>query len=471
MTRASDHSGRVGRTTRPANAIVALGATALLLTSPSAFAARDDRRLAACMSSYEMGQELEEDGHLCEAQALYLECFRANCGATLEDQCLDKYASLVGEIPTVVPVVTDDAGKILVDVQVKVDGRPLMSPIDGRAFRIDPGAHQFTFATEHGVFATQNVLLLKGEHDRRIRVQMVVSRPTPHAPSAAAAPGTQSGRTMASLPPGGSGQSPSTAPSGAQAAAGAPAISPGAGVDAMLQIVSAYVFRGYNVFQSTSQHDQNMALLGRLIWDVPHTDLSLGYSTAYQLTGDNIAHNIEVGLGAEQVAFADYDWEIAPHSTVTPEIAVMIYPAAKDVPLFLEGSTEARYTGPIDASLYAGYFAALRSGPLSETHFYIRPQVEKAFDLTRHFKLSLEAEAGVKIFNTNLSAIHNNMFDVLANATVAYAMSSVISVSAAVGVAWTNLEARQDPDTGRTVTPTLGDEYVPIATLGVEGSW
>jgi hypothetical protein len=456
---------------RPAYAIAALSGAALLLISRLAPGARGDGRLASCLSSYEMAQELEEDGHLCEAQAMYLACFRANCGATLEDQCLDKYASLVGEIPTVVPAVTDEAGRIQVDVQVNLDGRLMTSQIDGRAFRVDPGAHQFTFATNRGIFATRNVVLLKGEHNRRILVGAVVANPAPIAPSTVAPAAMRNGSGAASLPPGASSQPYPAMSSGRPPAPDAGAMSAGTGFDVVLQIVSAYVFRGYNVFQSTSQNDQNMALLGRLIWDVPRTDLSLGYSTAYQLTGDNVTHDVEVGLGAEQVAFVDYDWEITPHLTVTPEIAAIVYPAARDVPFFLEGSTEARYTAPIDVSLYAGYFATVRPGPLSETHFYVRPLVAKDLDLTRQLKLSIEAGAGVKIFQANPAASHSNMFDVLTNTTIAYDFNSVISVSASGGIAWTNLEARQDPNTGRAITPTLTDEYVPIATFSVEGEW
>lgn len=474
------------RPARAANAMAVLGGAALFLTSQPALGARGDRRFAGCKSSYETARKLEAGGHLCEAQALYLACFKANCGATLEDRCLGKYVSLVGEIPTVMPVATDEAGRIRVDVQVNVDGRPMASQTDGRAFPVDPGAHRFTFATTQGIFAIRDVVLHRGEHYRRIHVGAAVVRPAsmvPRAPpSAAAPPAGRSGSAAGSAAPGASGQAPSLAPGGSsqalsstpsatQPAADAAVMSAGAGVDVMLQIVSAYVFRGYNVFQSTSQHDQNMALLGRLIWDMPRTDLSLGYSTAYQLTGDNVSHDIEVGLGAEQVAFADYDWEITSHLTVTPEIAVVAYPAAQDFPLFLEGSAEAQVTAPVDVTLYAGYFAAVRPGPLSETHFYVRPVVEKEIDLTRRFKLSIDAGAGVKFFQSNPGAIHSNMFDVLANTAVAYAFNSALSATAAVGLAWTNLEARQDASTGRVITPTLGDEYVPVATLGVEGDW
>ncbi|HXX68609.1 MAG TPA: hypothetical protein VEK07_15585, partial [Polyangiaceae bacterium] len=243
------------------------------------------------------------------------------------------------------------------------------------------------------------------------------------------------------------------------------------GIDAIVKVESAYVFRGYNVFQSTSQHDQNLALFDQLSWNVPRTDLSFGYSSVLQLTGDNVAHNIQVGLGAEQVAFVDYDWGPADHVTITPEIATVVYPASSQVPLFLEASTEARYLGPVEMSIYAGFFGAIRPGPLTENHFYARPLVEKTFDLTSHVELSAQAGVGVKIFQSDPGAIHANMFDVLAGAGVSYSFNEALYAGAKFAMAWTNLERQKNPVTGQVVIPSFADEYVPVASVVVGGDW
>jgi hypothetical protein len=224
------------------------------------------------------------------------------------------------------------------------------------------------------------------------------------------------------------------------------------------------------VFQSSSQHDQNLALSGQVSWTIPRTDLSIGYSSVYQLTGDNVSHNIEVGLGAEQVVFADYDAQPAPRLAVTSEIATVVYPAAHDVPLFVEASVEARYTAWLELSTYAGIFEAVRSGPLGENHFYVKPAVDKTFDLTQKLDLSAEASAGIKIFQAP-GSIPDNMFDLLASVGLDYALTSSVSVGAKFALAWTNLERGENPQTHQVVTPTLGDEYVPIATLSVSGDW
>lgn len=429
------------------------------------------------------------------ARTLFLACSRPECGPFLQQECVARTSRLDDDIPTVVPIVTDETGEAVVDAQVSVDGVPLTSRVDGRALPVDPGPHLFAFSNDHGVFATRNLVVLRGEHNRRIcasvagggRARLDAAAgcesqpeetppghsPTGPAPRSASEPahfpgGSPSGSSATSAssvtPP-----SASTSKEG-HGTAGTPTEGTRWDVDATVKVASAYLFRGYNVFQSTSQHDQNAALFGQLSWSVPRTDLSVGYSTVYQLTGDNIAHNIQIGLGAEQVGFVDYDWQPVSHLTITPEIAAMVYPVASNVPFFVEASTEARYEAPIEISIYAGYIAGLRPGPLSENHFYTRYLLEKTFDLNKQVELSADGSFGVKVFQSDPGAVHGNMFDALASVAVSYSFSAVLEVGAGFAMAWTNLEPRED-SSGRIVTPRFGDEYVPVTTVTVTGEW
>jgi hypothetical protein len=59
-------------------------------------------------------------------------------------------SQLASDIALVAPVVTDDRGTALLDVQVKVDGEPLTTRLDGRPLAVDPGVREFSFIARVG---------------------------------------------------------------------------------------------------------------------------------------------------------------------------------------------------------------------------------------------------------------------------------------------------------------------------------
>jgi hypothetical protein len=88
----------------------------------------------------------------------------------LARKCWTTHSELEVGIPSVVPVATDDGGAPLVDVQLSMDGELLASRFDGRALPVDPGMHEFSFATGGHVFAVQRVLIAEGQHYRSLPV-------------------------------------------------------------------------------------------------------------------------------------------------------------------------------------------------------------------------------------------------------------------------------------------------------------
>jgi len=125
----------------------------------------------ACGGAMKNAKEAQQANHLREAQTLLMSCVKATCSAFVKQGCLTRYNQLENDIPTIVPVVTDEAGVALVDVQVKVDGEVLTTRLDGRAFAVDPGSHEVTFANESGtVFATEKVMILQGQRNRSVAV-------------------------------------------------------------------------------------------------------------------------------------------------------------------------------------------------------------------------------------------------------------------------------------------------------------
>jgi len=142
-----------------------LVAVASIVAARRVSAGEDDR---ICSVAYARAQEREHAAHLLEARDLLQTCAKASCGKVLFEACTAMFTRIEADIPSVVPVVTDGTGAARIDVQVKMDGEPLTARIDGRAFRVDPGMHEFVFSTRDGVFATRKVLVVQGKHNRAI---------------------------------------------------------------------------------------------------------------------------------------------------------------------------------------------------------------------------------------------------------------------------------------------------------------
>jgi len=148
--------------------------------------ARAAGKKAACMpayTAYKSGVEHEKAGQLSDARSLYNQCATNDVCPGLVPKCKAAYERLASQMPTVVPVVTDENGAPRVDVQVKVDGQVLTSHLDGKALPVETGVHEFTFATDKGVFATEKVMIVEGMHNREIAVSMG-GKPAAPAPAA-----------------------------------------------------------------------------------------------------------------------------------------------------------------------------------------------------------------------------------------------------------------------------------------------
>src|SRR5579859_6934048 len=126
----------------------------------------------ACSTAFKTAKQLEQSGHLVQAKDQFLSCAKTACGAVLRSQCTSRYTQLDSDIPSVVPLVTDESGDPRVDVEVKMDGQPLASRLDGRALPIDPGLHEFSFNADGSVLATQKVMIVQGQRNRPITVSM-----------------------------------------------------------------------------------------------------------------------------------------------------------------------------------------------------------------------------------------------------------------------------------------------------------
>jgi hypothetical protein len=152
----------------------AYGVAIFLFAAPALGKDKEKENRAACNASYKDYKTAKDDekaGHLRDARELYVSCSNAPC-AGVAQRCAAQLTALNAALPSVVPIVTDDAGEPRVDVQVKVDGQVLVSRLDGWSHPVEPGLHEFSFSTDAGVFATQKVMLIEGERNKPIAVTM-----------------------------------------------------------------------------------------------------------------------------------------------------------------------------------------------------------------------------------------------------------------------------------------------------------
>ena len=205
--------------------IVILGAASagpLLFAAPARAAATATKQKPACAVALERARESEQGGHLRRARDQLAGCAKVACGAALLQECTSRYTRLdLDDIPSIVPVVTDESGARRVDVQVEMDGEVLASRLDAQPIQVDPGVHEFSFATTSGArgTATLKTLIVEGQRGRLLSVALHGG--AGHAGNAA--PGRAEDGAPAPAEPGEAPAKPPPARDGAGAAPESPA--------------------------------------------------------------------------------------------------------------------------------------------------------------------------------------------------------------------------------------------------------
>jgi hypothetical protein len=162
------------RLARRLSLLALCGAGSLLCATPNAHAQKKTKKTppATCGTTWKDAEARSDVGRLREARDLLRACAKPECGST-STVCAVKLERLESEIPTVVPVVTNESGLPILDVMFSADGELLASRLDGRGLAINPGLHTFSFSTsELGVFSSQTILIVQGERNRPILVSM-----------------------------------------------------------------------------------------------------------------------------------------------------------------------------------------------------------------------------------------------------------------------------------------------------------
>ncbi|MCP4678954.1 MAG: hypothetical protein GY854_26385 [Deltaproteobacteria bacterium] len=217
------------------------------------------------------------------------------------------------------------------------------------------------------------------------------------------------------------------------------------GLNLDLGFASAYLFRGWNVFQKDSQMNQNMLIAPGITWTVFGSDLSVGYIGAFQVSGDNISSNIDKGIGAEQDLFASYKATISDTTTVSLSLYFYFYPfadeeaAGTNVPAYLEPSFKINVALFVDLGLSLSHFVGLQDAVKDYRYLYINPTIGKSFELHKIVSLELCLGYGRKLFN-DPERMKDNVHDVLFTIALPIQMTDTIYMTPRFGLAWTNVE-------------------------------
>lgn len=162
------------------------------------FAAQADEK-AVCLDAASKGQTLRDSHQLVEAREALRVCAREVCPAVVRSDCAGWLDAVEKVLPTVVLTAKDGAGADLVNVKVSVDGRLLVTSLDGRALPMNPGPHTFHFEAADGTSVYQQVLVPEGAQGRAVAVVLGAPPAAPVAP-VTAAPALPVGGPMPSTP-------------------------------------------------------------------------------------------------------------------------------------------------------------------------------------------------------------------------------------------------------------------------------
>lgn len=220
----------------------------------------------------------------------------------------------------------------------------------------------------------------------------------------------------------------------------------GIGLAVDLGLASSYVWRGWNLFQDESQMDPNMLVAPGLTWSVGDTDISVGYWSAWQLTGPNRSDVVDAGIGAEQDLFVLYAPSITDSVSAVVGLTGYIYPMADELtagtamPTYIEPTAGLAWEGPVTTSLSVSYFHGVQDALKGYRNVYVRPGLAWSAGLGDKMSLDLSGGFGYKLFTEIEAPVETNTMDLLLGAALPITIGSGAYVKPSLNVAWTNID-------------------------------
>ncbi len=147
----------------------------------------------ACIESAEKAQKLRRDKKLTAARPELLTCSRDVCPQQIRNDCTRWLADVDNSMSTVTVRARDADGHDVIDVKVYVDGQLLMPQLQGTAVAVDPGQHKFRYELPSGKSVEDTVLVVEGEKDRVLRVNLPADTGATSGPTEPVKPATKGG--------------------------------------------------------------------------------------------------------------------------------------------------------------------------------------------------------------------------------------------------------------------------------------
>jgi hypothetical protein len=157
---------------------VRLSASALVLLLPSIAIAAPNKK--ECLAASELGQDLRAQGKLLSSRDQFAICANESCPAVIRKDCAKWVSDVQESIPTIVLGAREDGGSDLIDVDVTLDGAPLVTHLDGKSIPVDPGPHKLTFTIAGRPAVEVQVLLTEGDKNHRVQAVFApIAKPKP----------------------------------------------------------------------------------------------------------------------------------------------------------------------------------------------------------------------------------------------------------------------------------------------------
>jgi hypothetical protein len=131
-----------------------------------------------CVRAYEGAQENRLEGRLRDAGEHLLECAQASCPAFIRHDCARWLDEVQAAQPTVVFVARRE-GRELDAVSVTCNGQRVAPRLDGRAIKLDPGKQSCRFQASGAAPVTQVLMVLEGQKNRIVEVELPAGTDAP----------------------------------------------------------------------------------------------------------------------------------------------------------------------------------------------------------------------------------------------------------------------------------------------------
>jgi hypothetical protein len=149
--------------------IVALAASCFVASSARAIEPEVSPRV--CNDAHAQAETLRETYKLLSARGQLEMCARTECSWFVREDCARWLKEVEARIPSVVLAAKDAAGLDRVDVDVTMDGVPLVTELDARPVDVDPGVHVFVFDSAFGR-AERKVTVTEGAKAQQVAVTL-----------------------------------------------------------------------------------------------------------------------------------------------------------------------------------------------------------------------------------------------------------------------------------------------------------